>query len=146
MTRYVPSFLRLRVFDAEQIILRARQNHLFESFRDQTVSLTPDLLAKVQDAWQSHVLDKVSKGLPESIKLTTEDLRTLWPKIEALRDDKVGKAECLKRDEKFEMNLRAAVGLVPLLAITNHSNTHHRFVPLLHSRPLVKAKKIGNPR
>ncbi|KAN0091593.1 tRNA synthetases class I (C) catalytic domain containing protein [Tylopilus felleus] len=105
----------------DKIILRARQNHLFESFRDQTVSLTPDLLAKVQDAWQSHVLDKVSKGLPESIKLTTEDLRTLWPKIEALRDDKVGKAECLKRDEKFEMNLRAAIRTASALSAARQS-------------------------
>jgi len=116
MTRYVPSFLPVRVPDVKKIILRARQRHLFENFRTQTSSLTPDLLAKVQDAWQSHVLDKVSKGLPESIKPTAESLHVLWPQIEALRDDRIQKAECLKRDEKFEMNLGAAVGSFPQYA------------------------------
>lgn len=117
MTRYTPSFLHLRVPDTGKIILRARQHHLFENFRTQTSSLTPDLLAKVQAAWQSHVLDKVSKGLPDDIKPTAERLHILWPQIEALRDDRVQKAECLKRDEKFEMNLGAAVGSFPLYAI-----------------------------
>ncbi|KAH0828153.1 cysteine-tRNA ligase [Lanmaoa asiatica] len=93
----------------DKIILRARQNYLFDNFRTQTSSLTPDLVVKVQDAWQSHVLDKVSKGLPDSIKPTAESIHTLWPQIEAIRDDKVQKAECLKRDEKFEMNLGTAI-------------------------------------
>ena len=110
-------FLYLPVLDVEQIILRARQNHLFENFRAQTTSLTPDLLARVQGAWQLHVLNKVSKGLPESIKPTTESLLILWPQIEALLDDSVQKAECLKRDEKFEMNLGTAVRSSPLYAI-----------------------------
>ncbi|KAG8214271.1 putative cysteinyl-tRNA synthetase, partial [Butyriboletus roseoflavus] len=93
----------------DKIILRARQSHLFENFRAQTSSLTPDLLNKVQDAWRSHVLDKVSKGLPDNIKPTAETLHILWPQIEALRDNKIQKAECLKRDEKFEMNLGTAI-------------------------------------
>lgn len=116
MTRCVPSFLHHHVPDVKKIILRARQNHLFENFRTQTSSLTLDLLAKVQNAWQSHVLDKVSKGLPDSIKPTAEGIHILWPQIEAIRDDMFQKAECLKRDEKFEMHLSTAVGLFPLYA------------------------------
>lgn len=116
MTRFVSGRRHLRVLDVEKIILRARQNHLFENFRNQTTSLTAALLAKVQDAWQSHVLDKVSKGLPDNIKPTAANILVLWPHIEALRDDQGQKAECLKRDEKFEMNLSTAVDSFPLYA------------------------------
>ncbi|KAF9218788.1 hypothetical protein BS17DRAFT_719552 [Gyrodon lividus] len=94
----------------DKIILRARQNHLFDNFRSQTSSLTPELLAKVQGAWRLHVSQNVSKGLPDSIKPTAETADALWPQFSALAEDKVQKAECLKRDEKFDMNLTAAVG------------------------------------
>ncbi|KAF8445055.1 cysteinyl-tRNA synthetase [Boletus edulis BED1] len=107
----------------DKIILRARQNHLFETFRNHTISLTPELVAKVQDAWQSHVLDKVSKGLPESIKPTAENLHAVWPQIEALRDDKVQKAGCLKRDEKFEMNLGSAIRTASALSAARQGQT-----------------------
>ena len=139
MTKYVPVFsIHLRFPDVEKIILRARQQHLFDNFRTQTTSLTPDLLAKVQAAWQSHVLDKVSKGLPDKIKPTVEALHTLWPQIEALRDDRVQKAECLKRDEKFEMNLGAAVGSFPLYA-----NNHFDHVPQIRTASALSAARQG---
>lgn len=143
MIKYVPSFIRLRVFDASQIIIRARQNHLFENFRTKTTSLTPDLLDQVQEAWRSHVLDNVSKGLPESFKPTAENLHTLWPQIEALRGDKVQKAECLKRDEKFEMNVGIAVGSFLLWAYS-HLTLCYRYAQLLHYQLLGMAPRIEN--
>ncbi|KAF8835344.1 cysteinyl-tRNA synthetase [Paxillus ammoniavirescens] len=93
----------------DKIILRARQNHLFDNFRSQTSSLTTELLDKVQRAWRLHVSESVSKGLPDSIKPTVETADALWLQIKAIGEDKVQKAECLKRDEKFDMNLTAAI-------------------------------------
>ncbi|KAG9309224.1 cysteinyl-tRNA ligase [Chiua virens] len=98
----------------DKIILRARQNHLFENFRAQTSSLTPDLLARVQEAWQSHVLERVSKGLPDTYI-------HLWPQIEALQHDEVQKVECLKRDEKFGMNLGTAIRTASALSAAQQS-------------------------
>ncbi|KAF8550855.1 cysteinyl-tRNA synthetase [Imleria badia] len=125
----------------DKIILRARQNHLFETFRTQTTSLTPDLLAKVQDAWQSHVLDKVSKGLPESIKPTADSLHILWPQIEAVRGDSVQKAECLKRDEKFEMNLGTAIRTASALltARRGQGDRESALILLDESRDIIAA-------
>ncbi|KAH0828186.1 hypothetical protein J3R83DRAFT_3889 [Lanmaoa asiatica] len=125
----------------DKIILRARQNYLFDNFRTQTSSLTSDLVAKVQDAWQSHVLDKVSKGLPDSIKPTAESIHTLWPQIEAIRDDKVKKAECLKRDEKFEMSLGTAIRTASALSAARKSQKDRESALILldESRDILSA-------
>ncbi|KAF9236364.1 tRNA synthetases class I (C) catalytic domain-containing protein [Melanogaster broomeanus] len=107
----------------DKIILRARQNHLFESFRSQTSSLTPSLISQVQGAWRLHVSERVSKGLPDSIKPTAETVDALWPQIEALGADKVQKVECLKRDEKFDMNLTAAIRTASALSAAQSGPT-----------------------
>ncbi|KIJ61294.1 hypothetical protein HYDPIDRAFT_96924 [Hydnomerulius pinastri MD-312] len=101
----------------DKIILRARQNHLFDNFRSQTSSLTPELITKVKDAWRSHILDKVSKGLPEDIRPTTENVDAEWPRIVEFTQDKARKAECLKRDEKFDMHLSAATRTFSALSV-----------------------------
>ncbi|KAJ8482254.1 hypothetical protein ONZ45_g15017 [Pleurotus djamor] len=93
---------------SSQIILRARQNHLFEKFRSDTKALTPELLSTIQDAWAVYVHEKVSKGLAESDKIPKGEEVAKWLQVAQLSQDKQWKQECSKRDEKFDMHISAA--------------------------------------
>ena len=92
-----------------QIIERARQNHLFELFRSQVQSLTPELLATVVDSWKSYVRTRVSKAVPENVKAVEGAEETAWSQISELYQQPEWKQECLKRDEKFDMYYTSAV-------------------------------------
>ncbi|EGO25879.1 hypothetical protein SERLADRAFT_437591 [Serpula lacrymans var. lacrymans S7.9] len=92
----------------DKIILRARQNHLFNKFRSETTSLSPELIAQIQEAWSIYVHEKISKGLPESERPSNGDEAKSWPRLADLFKDKAWKQECLKRDEKFDMHFSAA--------------------------------------
>lgn len=92
----------------DKIILRARQNHLVERFREQHKALTPDLLDGILSSWLSYVQSKVSKGLPNGEKPAPGAEQESWPNLVARFQDKSWKQDCLKRDEKFEMHFTAA--------------------------------------
>lgn len=92
-----------------QIILRARQNHLVERFREQQKALTPELLDVVLNSWLRYVQSKVSKGLPDGERPTPGTEQDAWPNLVSRFQDKAWKQDCLKRDEKFEMHFTAAV-------------------------------------
>lgn len=47
---------------SRQIIVRARQQHLYSQYRDEQTGLSPQLVSEVQDAWQAY-FDKFTKGL-----------------------------------------------------------------------------------
>lgn len=94
-----------------QIILRARQNHLVERFRARQSALTPELLDFVYSSWTSFVQSKVAKGLPETEKPAAGSEADAWSGLSARFQDKAWKQECLKRDEKFDMQFSAAVCL-----------------------------------
>lgn len=101
----------------DKIILRARQKYLFERFRDQVASLSADLIDRVSAAWKAHVLNRVSRALPDDVKAREGDENASWLRIEQFIEDKDRKAECLKRDEKFDMHLRAALQTLTALSI-----------------------------
>lgn len=93
----------------DQIISRARQNHLIENFRSESNALTPELVDTVFEAWTIHVRDKVNKGLPSDQKVVEGSEEASWPKLSVLIQNAEWKQECLKRDEKFDMHFTAAV-------------------------------------
>jgi cysteinyl-tRNA synthetase len=93
-----------------QIILRARQNHLIEELRLRTTSLSPSIIAETREAWANFVLSKkLSKGLPDADRPTPGTEAESWPSLIQKFNDKSWRTECLKRDEKFEMNFTSAV-------------------------------------
>ena len=92
-----------------QIILRARQNHLVERFKEQQKSLTPELLDVVLSSWRSYVQSKVSKGLLQAERPAEGTELEAWPQLVSRYQDKTWKQECLQRDEKFDMQFTAAV-------------------------------------
>jgi len=93
-----------------KIILRARQNHLLDRFREETKSLSPELIARLRSAWHVYVRDQVGKGLRESDKPQLGQEESHWPRIVELTQNGGWKQECLKRDEKFDMRFSTAVG------------------------------------
>ena len=94
-----------------QIIERARQDHLFDTFRSQTNALTPSLLSQVRDAWKTYVRDRVSKGVPENVKPTDGNEDEAWARISELYKNAEWRQESLKREGKFDMYFTSAVRL-----------------------------------
>ncbi|KAF9010620.1 tRNA synthetases class I (C) catalytic domain-containing protein [Cyathus striatus] len=92
----------------DKIILRARQNHLFDNFRSQAESLTKELVSRVRTAWQEYVLQRVTKGLPESEKPFEGQEEKAWNAALRISQQPESKAEALKRDEKFDMHFSSA--------------------------------------
>jgi cysteinyl-tRNA synthetase len=94
-----------------QIIERARQDHLFNTFRSQTNALTPILLSQVRNAWKTYVRDRVSKGVPEILKATDGNEEEAWTRISELYKNAEWRQESLKREGKFDMYFISAVCL-----------------------------------
>lgn len=95
-----------------KIIERARQNHILDKFISETRTLTPSLLARVQDAWKDYVRNRVSRGVPENEKATEGQEEEAWSRISENYTNQAWKQECLKRDEKFDMYYLSAVSPV----------------------------------
>ena len=92
-----------------QIIERARQDHLFDTFRSQTSTLTPGLLSQVRDAWRTYVRNRVSRGVPENVKPTHGNEDETWTRISELYQNTEWRQESLKREGKFDMYFASAV-------------------------------------
>ena len=103
------AFLRDACLIHSKIIERARQNHLLETFRSQTTSLTSALLDQVRTAWKTYVCTRVNKGVPEKDRATEGNEETAWLRISELYSNPAWRQECLKRDEKFDMYYSSAV-------------------------------------
>lgn len=56
------------------------------------------------------MLKNVSKGLPEQVKPQSGEEDSGWLRVIEFVQDNGLKAECVKRDEKFDMHLTTAVG------------------------------------
>jgi cysteinyl-tRNA synthetase len=95
-----------------QIIERARQDHLFDTFRSQTNALTSILLTQVRDAWRTYVRNRVSKGVPENIRPLDGNEDETWIRISELYRNSEWRQECLKREGKFDMYFASAVRLL----------------------------------
>jgi cysteinyl-tRNA synthetase len=95
----------------DQIIERARQDHLFDTFRSQTNTLTPILLLQVRDAWRTYLRDRVSKGVSENLKPIDGNEDEAWTRISELYKKNEWRQESLKREGKFDMYFTSAVRL-----------------------------------
>lgn len=80
----------------------------------ETTVASPGLLAELRDTWRTYVQDKLGqgKGLLESDKPVPGEEEKSWPRLVELFQNKIWKQECLKREEKFEMQFSAAVGQI----------------------------------
>ncbi|PPQ74747.1 hypothetical protein CVT24_003854 [Panaeolus cyanescens] len=87
----------------DKIIERARQNHLFDTFKSQTTKLDEALLSRVTDAWKAFLRDRVSKGLVDAEKITEGNEGEGWKKVLENYQNPTWKQECLKLSEKFDM-------------------------------------------
>lgn len=92
-----------------QIILRARQQHLVQEFRTKTTELTSKLIDDIHAAWKVYLRSEVNKGLLPSDQIQEGQEDQSWTALVERVKDGAWKQECLKRNEKFDMNLTAAV-------------------------------------
>ncbi|KIY44586.1 hypothetical protein FISHEDRAFT_51156 [Fistulina hepatica ATCC 64428] len=99
----------------DKIIKRARQNHLLEKFREDTLSLSSDLIQRIRTAWHSYLRTEVAKGLSETEQPAEGDESAALQRICTLAQDPSWKTECLRKDEAFDMKLTSvknAVGAI----------------------------------
>jgi cysteinyl-tRNA synthetase len=68
----------------------------------------------VSEAWTDYARSRVNKGLPGNEKISEGAEEASWSKLSELLQDQEWKQECLKRDEKFDMNFTAAVRLLSI--------------------------------
>ncbi|THU96744.1 cysteinyl-tRNA synthetase [Dendrothele bispora CBS 962.96] len=92
----------------DKIIKRARQNHLIETFRSETKGVTPQLIKQVLTAWQTFVRKELAKGLPEAELPASGEEENKWLRISELYQNRDWKQDCIRRDEKFDMNFSSA--------------------------------------
>ncbi|KAJ4473883.1 tRNA synthetases class I (C) catalytic domain-containing protein [Lentinula aciculospora] len=97
----------------DKIIKRARQNHLLEKFRADTTLLDTNLISQVDTAWRAFLRNELAAGLPVDERTfptgTDEEIGITFARIaELVQSNKEWKQECLKRDEKFDMNFISA--------------------------------------
>ncbi|KIY70644.1 hypothetical protein CYLTODRAFT_419597 [Cylindrobasidium torrendii FP15055 ss-10] len=108
----------------DKIIIRARQNHIYDKFRAETSALTPELAARVRVAWQAFVQDRVSKYLPENERIPAGEEEAKWEHVETLIKNAEFKLACLQREEKFDMYCTSArKALAALKTATNALNS-----------------------
>ncbi|KAF5380366.1 hypothetical protein D9615_004735 [Tricholomella constricta] len=92
----------------DKIIIRARQNHLLDTFRAETKALSSELITRVDSAWRTHVREKLGKGLIEAERAVEGEEENAWSRLVELIQDKAWKQDCLRRDEKFDMYFSSA--------------------------------------
>ncbi|KAJ7646724.1 tRNA synthetases class I (C) catalytic domain-containing protein [Roridomyces roridus] len=92
----------------DKIIKRARQNHLLDQFREETKSVSPELITRVHAAWRIHVREQLRKGLPAGHAPNEGEEDAFWPSLTESIQNKDWKQECLRRDEKFDMHFSSA--------------------------------------
>ena len=80
-----------------------------EQLRTRSSSLTVDLIDEVDQSWLAYLHGKLTKSLPNEEKLDAGSETAAFPRIVQRSQDAEWKAECIKRDEKFDMHLKALV-------------------------------------
>ncbi|KAI8096767.1 cysteinyl-tRNA synthetase [Halteromyces radiatus] len=85
----------------DKIILRARQQYLFNNLKEKTQSLDVDLITTVEEAWIEYMTSKLNK-IPGAVESASKD----WNSYQTnLTPEELSKAVLL--DEKFKMYLAA---------------------------------------
>ena len=64
---------------------------------------------EIHSAWKEYIRSEVNKGLPENEKIVEGKEEDAWKTLSQKIQDLSWKQECLKRYEKFDMTLSAAV-------------------------------------
>lgn len=85
----------------DKIILRARQQYLFQQLKDATTALDKDLVANVKTAWKQYADSKM--------KLIDPEAGSHWPEFKAKMAPADKILEALAIDEKYKMHFAALV-------------------------------------
>lgn len=99
----------------DKIIVRARQAHLFSSFRTQHSALTAELCSTVQRAWAAHYHKTIAKFAPPTPPNERDGSEGLaeaeagWEEISRLRQDAKWLAQTTEKEPKFGMWYTALV-------------------------------------
>ncbi|KAL0581043.1 cysteinyl-tRNA synthetase [Marasmius crinis-equi] len=112
----------------DKIIKRARQTHLLDTFRADTTSLTEDLISQVKAAWRNFIRTELAKGLAKEDHPTEGNEEEKWAWITDSYKNKEWKQDCVRRDEKFDMNF---------------SSANRAFIALNHAQAELKAGQDG---
>ena len=80
-----------------------------EKFRDQAAALTPQIVAEIDEAWRMYLRTQLGKALVEDVQISEGSETVAWAQVLERSKDSAWKAEALKRDEKFDMHLKALV-------------------------------------
>src|SRR6188768_4076630 len=75
---------RIPALTIQKIIERARQNHLLETFRSDSTSLTSSLLDNARDSWKTYVRTRVSRAVSENEKAIEGTEEAAWIRISEL--------------------------------------------------------------
>lgn len=93
-----------------QIIRRSRETHLIEKFRESSRILRQSLIDEVEDAWRTYFNSQLTKALEAAdLPVAGEEVAS-WENLSRKMQNAGWKQECLKRDEKFDMHMKALVG------------------------------------
>lgn len=99
-----------------QIIQRARYKYLTGRLRDQSLSLTPEVISSIDQAFSSYIQTKLAKSLSSSDLPPAGTERSAWPKLyESFKTDAAWVKSSVERDEKFSMHMNSLVCGSPFL-------------------------------
>ncbi|PAV18442.1 cysteinyl-trna synthetase [Pyrrhoderma noxium] len=100
----------------DKIIRRSREAHLLEKYRENTKELSKELITEVEEAWKEYLHSQLSKSLDDvELPKKGSELES-WKYLLEKSQDMEWKGERLKRDEKFDMHLKALLKCEKALA------------------------------
>lgn len=85
-----------------------------DKFRDQASALTPQIVAETEEAWRIYVRSQLSKSLAEGEQISEGTESAVWIHVLEKSRDAAWKAEVIKKDEKFDMHIKALVSTLQL--------------------------------
>ncbi|KAL5528718.1 CYR1_2 [Sanghuangporus sanghuang] len=91
----------------DKIIRRSRETHLLEKFRAGSNLLTNELISEIEDAWKVYLRSQLAKAMDEAELPSNTGEAELWEDIRVKSQNEGWKSERIKRDEKFDMHLKA---------------------------------------
>jgi cysteinyl-tRNA synthetase len=90
-----------------EIIQRLWENHILKLLCEQIEGLTLQLMDKVEDMWRIYPVKILARNLLESDRPTEGTETESWALLLERVKDATWKAECMKREEKFDMQFKA---------------------------------------
>lgn len=103
---------------SDQIILRARQQYLFNELKRSTTQLDESLIQQVESSWNDYAASKLAK-VEGAVSAATADWASFEQKMTA---EEMAKAILL--DEKFKMNFSALVNCqIGMMMMVGHGDS-----------------------